>query len=144
MIEVCLCLTGLYKKRIVIKTFSEFAEIYINLFIVIDDHLRSSNGLRPASEDLKMAVTGTVTELIKSSPKDVIDECFCHEIFGRAVANSVGILLRIINDEQSKSLKMSAIKILEILMMRAGENQEVNYAERSKKKNQLFSSFLPE
>lgn len=135
------CLIGLLEKKVVVKTFPEFADVYINIFVVIDDHLRCENDKKPVSEDVKSIAVEMVYELLKTTPGDVMEECFSHEVFNRAIGNSVGVLLRIVKEEKSKSLKISGLKTLEMMMKRAKPSYDDE--EKRKKRSHLFSSFLP-
>lgn len=94
-------------------SFEVFAELFVSLFWLCDKRVSSS------SEDLKANSVESAYNLIKYSNISVIQKALNDELFVRALSHAVSVLVSLPIEESSKSLKISSLKTLEILLLRS-------------------------
>lgn len=97
--------------------FETFAGLYVSVVSLADERVFDNNS---PPEDLKAACVEAAYNLVKYSTCTVIEEALQDDLFaGGALPHAISVFLNLSSKEPSKSLKISALKALEIVLIRS-------------------------
>ena len=141
--ETCHCLQLLLEKT-PLNSFQSFAELFVGLFWLADERVTPKES---SSEDVKVYSIEAAYDLVKYSTLSVIQEALEDELFTRALGHAVSVLVSLPLKSPSKSLQISSVKTLEILLIRSHSVISVCPEDAKKNKSRIirgvWKSFLP-
>lgn len=137
--ECCTCLQTLFKKTSV-ECFQEFADLFVSLFMLADRRIQSDQPGSP--EDLRVYTLEAAYSLIQSASSNVIREALHDELFRKALGHAISVSLAISTRESSKSLQITAVKVLQLWCQRS-ETLVMREESCRSRLSLLYRSFLP-
>ena len=121
-------------------SFVEFADLFVNLFMLTDQRIRTEN--QRLTDDLKVHTLEAAYALIQSATTEVIKCCLRDDLFRKALGHSISVLLSVSAQQSSATVRITALKMLQVWLQRSDTLVLRHECSREEVAN-IYQNYLP-